>query len=222
MPAPTFYRQPRSNALPELPYMPLFIDRLMNNHVVAGMSWECRGVYFYMLMRAWQQKPCGTLPNHDAAICQIVGMAHSVWRRNKDILMRCFVAGDDGLIHQNVMEEIYAEVMEQYAARRDHAKKGATARWMARNRQADRPNVLDNDPGPLLRAHPNTSPVAPDYDQFRQQILNNLAGRENSNGHNSAPAGNTEASDAQDSAGRCPAAPNAGTSATPCAESEGG
>lgn len=84
-----------------------------------------RGALLLLWSEAWQQTPCGTLPNDDELISLLIDMPETTFAKNRKVLMRGWVEASDGrLYHQTIT----ARVLSMLDKRASDAKRAATRR----------------------------------------------------------------------------------------------
>ena len=65
---------------------------------------------------AWQQTPCGSLPNSDELIAARIGMESIEFQQNRAILLRGWKSADDGRLYHPVIVEKVLDMLERKAA----------------------------------------------------------------------------------------------------------
>jgi hypothetical protein len=66
---------------------------------------ELRPWLLMVWMTAWQQSPCGTLPNDDALIAAHIGMPCKQFAASRDVLLRRWWLASDGRLYHPVLTE---------------------------------------------------------------------------------------------------------------------
>lgn len=69
-------------------------------------------------MVAWQQTPCGSLPNSDELIAARIGMETNEFQQNRSILLRGWKLADDGRLYHTVIVEKVLEMLEWKATQK--------------------------------------------------------------------------------------------------------
>jgi hypothetical protein len=85
-------------------------------------------------MVAWEQTPCGSLPNDDALIAARIGMSPKAFARHRSVLMRGWEASDDGRLYHHVITLRVLEMLE-------YRRKEAERRSKNRGKPAEVPDV---------------------------------------------------------------------------------
>ncbi len=86
-----------------------------------------RGALLLLWAEAWQQKPCGTLPNDDELVALLIDMAPVVFTKHRSVLMRGWWLASDGRLYHDTIAD---RVLEMLAKKeKDRARK---AGWRAR------------------------------------------------------------------------------------------
>jgi uncharacterized protein YdaU (DUF1376 family) len=82
------------------------------------MSPAARGAYIMLLCRAWQGEPPATLPNDDAELAALSGMALADWLSVKSSVLRCFTLRNERLLNVRLEGEYlkFAEKREKASA----------------------------------------------------------------------------------------------------------
>jgi hypothetical protein len=83
-------------------------------------------------MVAWQQTPCGSLPDSDELIAARIGMPAGEFQLNRAILLRSWELGDDGRLYHPVIVEKVLEMLAR-KARETQRKADYRARFKASN-----------------------------------------------------------------------------------------
>lgn len=73
------------------------------------------GQMIYMLLVAWNQTPCGSLPNDDALIAAFIQTRPSAFARNRRPLLRDWWLADDGRLYHPILTEQVVEMLESRA-----------------------------------------------------------------------------------------------------------
>lgn len=74
---------------------------------------------------AWQQTPCGTLPDDDELIALLIDMAPASFAKAKPVLMRGWLPASNGRLYHPVITERVQEMLQR---RRKEAERKAAAR----------------------------------------------------------------------------------------------
>lgn len=87
-----------------------------------------RGALLLLWSEAWQQTPCGTLPNDDELIALLIDMPVSTFQKNRKTLMRGWYEASDGRLYH---ETITKRVLSMLDKRANDAKRAANRRARA-------------------------------------------------------------------------------------------
>lgn len=88
-------------------------------------SGEMRGALMLLWGEAWEQSPCGSLPNDDELVALIIDMPLAKFKKNRDLLMRGWSLASDGrLYHETITDRVLA-MMDKRA---NDAKRAANRR----------------------------------------------------------------------------------------------
>jgi hypothetical protein len=90
-------------------------------------------------MVAWQQTPCGSLPDHDELIAARIGMTLDDFKAKRQWLMRGWWAADDGRLYHDV---IILRVQEMMAKRKSEADRKALSRAKNKNLPPPEPEYV--------------------------------------------------------------------------------
>lgn len=97
-----------------------------------------RGALLLLWSEAWQQTPCGTLPNDDELIALLIDMPTATFAKNRKVLMRGWVEASDGRLYH---ETITKRVLSMLAKRANDAERSATRRARAAEKQKTPPEL---------------------------------------------------------------------------------
>ncbi|MBY4751870.1 hypothetical protein [Burkholderia dolosa] len=131
-------------------------ERIRQSDTWALAAPEIRPWLLMLWMTAWEQTPCGSLPDDDELIAARIGMKTSLFVKNRDKLMRGWWLAEDGRLYHNT---IVARVLEMLAAReKERARKaGQRERKKAGGTPGDVPELShgtdDGHPLDSTRSH---------------------------------------------------------------------
>ncbi|MCA8480216.1 hypothetical protein LGN35_19935 [Burkholderia multivorans] len=134
----------------------LDLERIERSDTWALTPPDLRPWLLMLWSTAWQQEPCGSLPNNDELIAARIGMKTSLFVKNRDKLMRGWWLAEDGRLYHNT---IVARVLEMLAAReKERARKaGQRERKKAGGTPGDVPELShgtdDGHPLDSTRSH---------------------------------------------------------------------
>jgi hypothetical protein len=97
-------------------------ERIRQSDTWAITPAEIRPWLLMLWMTAWEQTPCGSLPNDDALIAARIGMAPKAFAKCRDKLMRGWTLADDGRQYHAVLTQRVGEMLER--RRKDAERKG--------------------------------------------------------------------------------------------------
>src|SRR6201999_4481238 len=124
--------------------MPLHIARLRDSDIVVVESPEAFRAAVLLWCAAWHQVPAASLPNDDRLLANLAGYGRDMrgWKAVRGGGLRGFVECSDGRLYHPVIAEKAIEAWEKKwerpdkaAARSEHARKAAQARWGAKEEQ---------------------------------------------------------------------------------------
>jgi hypothetical protein len=95
-------------------------------------GWEPKALLIWMWTVAWEQTPCGSLPNDEALIAARLELTPKVWQKHRDVLMRNWWLADDGRLYHDT---ITVRVLAMLDKRANDAQRAANRR--ARKADAD-------------------------------------------------------------------------------------
>ena len=108
-----------------LPYMPLFIDRLLNSDTWIMASGDEAKAMITIWCAAWHQNEAGTLPNNDQVL-KVLSRAGENWMQMRETVLSGFELNEKtNRLHHQVIQEIAAEAF----SKTDRFRKAANARW---------------------------------------------------------------------------------------------
>ena len=86
---------------------------------------EARPWLLMLWTTAWEQTPCGSLPNDDELIAARIGMPAKLFAKHRSVLLRKWWPADDGRLYHSVLVQRVAEMMK---TRRSESDRKAAAR----------------------------------------------------------------------------------------------
>lgn len=110
-------------------------ERIRQSDTWALAPAELRPWLLMLWMVAWEQTPCGALPNSDDLIAARIGMKPAAFKKAREFLMRGWALASDGRLYHAVMVERVQEMMRK---RRSDSDRQATRR--ARTHEDDNVN----------------------------------------------------------------------------------
>lgn len=90
-------------------------ERLRQSDTWALASPETRPWLLMLWMVAWEQTPCGSLPDDDRLIAARIGMPLQVFHEHRDVLLRKWWKADDGRLYHDVLILRVAEMQAKRA-----------------------------------------------------------------------------------------------------------
>jgi hypothetical protein len=100
-------------------------ERIRQSDTWALASPELRPWFLMLWMVAWEQTPCGSLPEDDTLIAARIGMSAKAFQRHRPLLMRGWWKADDGRLYHDVL---VLRVKHMLAKRAKDAKRTADYR----------------------------------------------------------------------------------------------
>lgn len=113
----------------DLPWFPLYVNDFASDGKVEAMTTEEVGAYFLLLCKAWNEKPCGSIPNDDVILARWARLDAARWSECKHHVLECFTSQADNRLHQKRMQRVYREVLDAKAKRSQAGRLGAERRW---------------------------------------------------------------------------------------------
>ena len=101
------------------------MERARQSDTWALASTDARPWLLMLWATAWEQTPCGALPNDDALIAARLGMPAKLFAKHKAILLRKWWVAEDGRLYHDVLVQRVTEMMER---RRKESDRKALAR----------------------------------------------------------------------------------------------
>src|SRR5690606_26181788 len=80
-------------------------ERIRQSDTWALAAPELRPWLLMLWLTAWEQVPCGSLPDNDELIAVRIGMPLDMFAANKDRLLRGWWRADDGRLYHKVLTE---------------------------------------------------------------------------------------------------------------------
>jgi uncharacterized protein YdaU (DUF1376 family) len=103
----------------------LDIERIRQSDTWALATPEVRPWLLLLWATAWEQVPCGSLPNDDALIAARIGMSPKAFAKARPVLMRGWDAADDGRLYHST---ITARVLAMLETKRKESERKAAYR----------------------------------------------------------------------------------------------
>lgn len=101
---------------------------------------------------AWEQTPCGSLPDDDALIAARLGMPPKLWAKHRAILLRKWWKADDGRLYHDVLVQRVMEMMER--RRKESDRKALARARKAADVHPDSASVPRDNQGTTVGFHP--------------------------------------------------------------------
>lgn len=70
------------------------------------------GQLIWLLLIAWSQTPCGTLPNDDKILAAMLGATPAAFAKNRGALLRDWWLGSDGRLYHPLLTEQVLEMLD--------------------------------------------------------------------------------------------------------------
>ena len=86
---------------------------------------DVRGALLLLWSEAWQQSPCGSLPDDDELISLLIDMPVTTFAKHRTVLLRGWVKASDGLLYH---ETITKRVLSMLDKRENDARRAAARR----------------------------------------------------------------------------------------------
>lgn len=100
-------------------------ERIRQSDTWALATPDVRPWLLMLWMVAWEQTPCGSLPDNDELIAVRIGMTAKAFQKHRPVLLRAWVKADDGRLYHHV---ITLRVLEMLAKRAKDAERAANNR----------------------------------------------------------------------------------------------
>lgn len=130
----------------------LDVERAYQSDTWALAGPQLRPWLLMLWVTAWQQCPCGSLPNDDRLIAAHLGMGREEFERDRDVLMRGWWLADDGRLYHDIIATRVSEMRDKREAERKRkadfrAKKDAERAAAKPPDGADLPPNVPRDSG---------------------------------------------------------------------------
>ena len=135
----------------------LDMERARQSDTWAIASPEARPWLLMLWATAWEQTPCGSLPNDDELIAARIGMPAKLFAKHRAILLRKWWLADDGRLYHGVLVQRVTEMMK---TRRSEADRKAAARARDAARMAD--GVAPDSGGVPVLSHGTDAGLPPE------------------------------------------------------------
>lgn len=180
-----FDREQQMN-LPEPPVDPDFnlkgyssflfdTQRFLNSEFVLSSDPAAIGLGVILWAVAWQQMPCGSLPDDDAQLARLTGFGRDVasFRALKDAAMHGFIKCNDGRLYHRFLIETALEADAKRNINRANGLRGGRPSKSKENN----PSVSENNQ-PVLNENPSVSKTEPEV-TFSKPIERSKENRKN-------------------------------------------
>ncbi len=84
---------------------------------------ELRGALMLLWGEAWQQTPCGSLPNDDELVALIIDMPSTKFTKNRGVLMRGWWLAEDGRLYHDTIVNRVLSMLEKRASDAERSAK---------------------------------------------------------------------------------------------------
>ena len=88
-------------------------ERIRSSDTWAVTPADLRPWLLMLWMVAWEQTPCGALPDDDELICARLGMTPKAYGKAKDNLLRGWTKAEDGRLYHGTITERVLEMIER-------------------------------------------------------------------------------------------------------------
>ena len=136
----------------------LDLERVRQSDTWALATPEIRPWLLLLWATAWEQVPCGSLPNDDALIAARIGMAPKSFAKARPVLMRGWAEADDGRLYHATIAERVLEMIN--TKRRESERKAAYRERMEAERARLAANVPRDNLGTTAGRAPDATPDA--------------------------------------------------------------
>lgn len=148
-------------------------ERIRQSDTWALASPEIRPWLLMLWMVAWEQTPCGSLPDDDALICARIGMQPKAFMKAREILLRGWWRADDGRLYHNILSQRVQEMLTRRIKDRARANKvrganhdGVTRDTQVTPQEVTRASEVSSTPEPVPEY--KDPPIPPEGGKRRQ------------------------------------------------------
>lgn len=113
------------------PYFKFYVSDFLTDSNVRCMNTEQVGAYILLLMQAWTEEPCASLPGDDSRLARLAGLSIERWMESKDIVLAPFTRQTDGRIVQKRLRAEFEAMCREANEKAANGKKGAEKRWQS-------------------------------------------------------------------------------------------
>jgi hypothetical protein len=135
----------------------LDMERARQSDTWAIASPEARPWLLMLWATAWEQTPCGSLPDDDELIAARIGMPPKLFAKHRAILLRKWWLADDGRLYHAVLVQ---RVLEMMKTRRSESDRKAAARAREASRMSD--GVTQESGAVPVMSHGTTTGLHPE------------------------------------------------------------
>jgi uncharacterized protein YdaU (DUF1376 family) len=156
---------PPDLAIPRLPWVPIYADRLWESNFFAIATDAEFKAAFCLWLKSWNQTPPGSLPNDDRLLCRLAELNGNLakWMKVKRIALRHWILCEDDRLYHPVVAELVVDAANKLKGRQERMANARAARVNNKanhkgNNQALSPQdrtytETDNVPSGPERAH---------------------------------------------------------------------
>ena len=124
----------------KLPWFPFFVNDFLSDQKVELMTTTEVGAYTLLLLRAWKEEPCGSIPADDAVLAVWTRLGPIAWTECKSHVLACFQLRSDGRYYQKRMCQEYAKLTTTLRKRADAGRKGGISKARKGRNRGDEPS----------------------------------------------------------------------------------
>ena len=126
---------PPDITIPRLPWVPVYADRLWESDFWGVATDAEFRAAFCLWLKAWNQKPPGSLPTDDRLLCRLAELNGNLakWRKVKTIALRHWIECDDGRLYHPVIAELVLDAINKLQRGRDRTSAATANRWKSSN-----------------------------------------------------------------------------------------
>ena len=135
----------------------LGMERARQSDTWAIAAPDARPWLLMLWATAWEQTPCGSLPDDDELIAARIGMPAKLFAKHRAILLRKWWLADDGRLYHAVLVQ---RVLEMMKTRRSESDRKAAARAREASRMAD--GVTQESGAVPVMSHGTTAGLHPE------------------------------------------------------------
>jgi hypothetical protein len=182
---------PPDLAIPRLPWVPIYADRLWESNFFAIATDAEFKAAFCLWLKSWNQTPPGSLPSDDRLLCRLAELNGNLakWMKVKRIALRHWILCEDDRLYHPVVAELVVDAANKLKGRQERMANARAAR--VNNKANHKGNNQALSPQDSTYTETDNVPSGPERAHAREEgLFQNGLGARTGNGPSAPPAVN--------------------------------